>query len=440
VKSGRFFNFEKSVGVVKKINTMAEQQYKEQVNDRRGKVATIIYHLFLLLIFIFAGLKAQVPQPEEEGILINFGTVKAASGSEQPKKVEKPSKKVEAPKTKATPPKVEEPKPEKTPEKIAEVTPPKPEPIVEPKPEPTPPPPPPAESKPAKVEPVEEDLMTSKVNETIALKKKEEERKRKEAEEKAREEEERLLKEKLEQEEAEKKRIEREEYAKAEAAAEKREEKRKERERLEKERIEKEQAEAERIAQEKAEAERKEAERVEAERIAAEKAEAERIAAEKAEAERKEAERRAGEMANVDNFFKGGNKADGDNDSNSQGNKTGAGDQGASNGDINATNMNGDKSTGLGNKGFSYSLSGRSITVKPTIKDDSQKRGTVVIRIKVDRNGNVISASHQIKGSTTSDDYLVQKAIRSAKKAKFNAEPNAAAEQVGTITYVFKVQ
>jgi len=387
---------------------MAEQQYKEQVNDRRGKVATIIYHLFLLLVFIFAGLQAQVPQPEEEGILINFGTVKAAGGSEQPKQVEKPSKKVEAPKTKATPPKVEEPKPEKIVEKI----PPKPEPVVEPKPEPTPPPPPPAESKPAKVEPVEEDLMTSKVNETIALKKKEEERKRKEAEEKARKEEERILKEKLDREEAERKRIEQEEYAKAEAkaAAEKREADRKERERLEKERIEKERAAAERIAQEKA------------------------------EAERKEAERRAGEMANVDNFFKGGNKADSGNDSDSQGNKTGSGDQGASNGDINATNMNGDKSTGLGNKGFSYSLSGRSIMVKPTIKDDSQKRGTVVIRIKVDRNGNVINASHQIKGSTTSDDYLVQKAIRSAKKAKFNSEPNAAAEQVGTITYVFKVQ
>jgi len=421
---------------------MAKQQYKEQVNDRRGKVATIIYHLFLLLVFIFAGLQAQVPQPEEEGILINFGTVKAASGSEQPKKVEKPSKKVEAPKTKATPPKVEEPKPEKTPEKIAEATPPKPEPVVEPKPEPTPPPPPPVESKPAKVDPVEEDLMTSKVNETIALKKKEEERKRKEAEEKARQEEERILKEKLDREEAERKRIEQEEYAKAEAkaAAEKRETERKERERLEKERIEEERAAAERIAQEKAEAERKEAERIEAERIAAEKAEAERIAAAKAEAERKEAERRAGEMANVDNFFKGGNKADGDNDSNSQGNKTGSGDQGATDGDINATNMDGDKSIGLGNKGFSYALSGRSITVKPTIQDDSQKRGTVVIRIKVDRNGNVISASHQIKGSTTSDDYLVQKAIRSAKKAKFNAEPNAAAEQVGTITYVFKVQ
>jgi len=78
--------------------------------------------------------------------------------------------------------------------------------------------------------------------------------------------------------------------------------------------------------------------------------------------------------------------------------------------------------------------------VKPTIEDQSQKRGTVVIRIKVDKNGNVVSVTHQIKGSTTNDSYLIDKAIRSAKKAKFNSDPMATVEQVGTITYVFKVQ
>ncbi len=432
---------------------MEKWDYNEEVNKRRGRIATIIYHLFLLLVFIFATLQAQQPEPEEEGILINFGTVKAASGAVQPRKTAAPSKKV-------TPPQPKEPA------KIVEKTPPpkpqpKPEPIVESTPPPPPPPPPPTKTAPPKAaEPEVQDLLTSNVNETIALKKKEEERKRQEAErlekerlEKEKRQAERIEKELKEREEAEQLAKEQKEYAKAEAERKEREKiereklvkERKEKERIEKERIEQERleaerAEAERLEKERIAAEKAEAERIEQERIAAEKAEAERIAKAKAEAERKEQERKEGEMANIDNFFKGGNNSNSGNDSNSQGNKSGQGDQGVPSGSLDATNMNGDKSTGKGERGFSYDLKGRNIVVKPTIQDDTQKRGTVVVRIKVDKNGNVVSATHQIKGSTTNDSYLVEKAISSAKKAKFNADPMAAVEATGTITYVFKVQ
>jgi len=50
----------------------------------RGLIATIIYHVLLLLLLIFAGLTYPVPPPEEEGILVNFGTEETGSGNVEP--------------------------------------------------------------------------------------------------------------------------------------------------------------------------------------------------------------------------------------------------------------------------------------------------------------------------------------------------------------------
>jgi len=57
----------------------------------------------------------------------------------------------------------------------------------------------------------------------------------------------------------------------------------------------------------------------------------------------------------------------------------------------------------------------------------------------VDREGKVISATYQQKGSTTSNSYLISKAKKAALEAKFNPMPSAAIYQVGTITFNFKV-
>jgi colicin import membrane protein len=52
--------------------------------NRRGLIATIIYHLLLLLLLLFAGLKFPDPPPEEEGILVNFGTGDTGFGQFEP--------------------------------------------------------------------------------------------------------------------------------------------------------------------------------------------------------------------------------------------------------------------------------------------------------------------------------------------------------------------
>ena len=58
--------------------------------------------------------------------------------------------------------------------------------------------------------------------------------------------------------------------------------------------------------------------------------------------------------------------------------------------------------------------------------------GTVVVRVEVNADGHVVSAT-MVKGS---DQTLIDLAIEAAKKAKFNKAKDTS---VGTITYVFKI-
>jgi outer membrane biosynthesis protein TonB len=51
---------------------------------RRGLIGTIIYHALLLALLVFAGLTFPDPPPEEEGILVNFGTDEFGLGDFEP--------------------------------------------------------------------------------------------------------------------------------------------------------------------------------------------------------------------------------------------------------------------------------------------------------------------------------------------------------------------
>ncbi len=90
--------------------------------------------------------------------------------------------------------------------------------------------------------------------------------------------------------------------------------------------------------------------------------------------------------------------------------------------------------------GFSYDLSGRNVRLKPSLFDNSQETGKVVVSIKVDKYGNVIDAQPGARGSTTTSSNLFRKAKEAAFKAKFSQSPAGVEEQVGTITFVFLVQ
>ena len=122
------------------------------------------------------------------------------------------------------------------------------------------------------------------------------------------------------------------------------------------------------------------------------------------------------------------------NKANSQGNSQGNGDQGSEDGDPNADAFSGG---GIGTDGISYQLGGRTIAqiIKP--RNESQQQGKVVVTIRVNRSGKVISASPGAKGSTTTNAYLFSKAKSAALKTSFEANSNAPEIQIGTIVYNF---
>lgn len=131
------------------------------------------------------------------------------------------------------------------------------------------------------------------------------------------------------------------------------------------------------------------------------------------------------------------------NNSASQGNTSGTGNQGKPNGNPytngNSETGGGTNPLGTGGPGIGFSLSGRSMTKRPTITDNSQKTGKVVVKIKVDKNGTVVSATATRLGSTTEDTYLYNLAEKAAYQTKFNASADMI-EQFGTMTFTFKVK
>ena len=70
---------------------------------------------------------------------------------------------------------------------------------------------------------------------------------------------------------------------------------------------------------------------------------------------------------------------------------------------------------------------------------NSNQQGTVVVRIWVDKRGRVTRAEYEPKGSNSTNDELIRWALDAARKARFNQDDKALEEQMGTITYFFKI-
>lgn len=125
-----------------------------------------------------------------------------------------------------------------------------------------------------------------------------------------------------------------------------------------------------------------------------------------------------------------------ENISTSQGISNGVGNQGSENGNPDANNYSGG---GNGYDGIAFNLGGRTISkVKKPIYD-SQAQGKVVVSIRVNKNGKVISANPGAKGSTTTNTYLYARAKEAALKTTFKAKLDAPDVQIGTIIYHFKL-
>jgi TonB family protein len=131
---------------------------------------------------------------------------------------------------------------------------------------------------------------------------------------------------------------------------------------------------------------------------------------------------------------------------------TGTGDQGNPAGDPNSKyyGNNGGGGTGTGpgtGSGIGsghgdgigdFNLKGRSIMRRPSVVDNSQETGKVVVEIVVDKNGNVTSTSIE-RGTTTSNAHLQQLALKAARETKFSPSITGQEIQSGTITFVFVV-
>jgi outer membrane biosynthesis protein TonB len=77
----------------------------------------------------------------------------------------------------------------------------------------------------------------------------------------------------------------------------------------------------------------------------------------------------------------------------------------------------------------------------PSVSENSQKQGTVVISLCVAPDGSLIGEpTFTQRGSTTSDAALVRAAINNAKRWRFSSDSSAPDRQCGTITYNFKLQ
>lgn len=132
-----------------------------------------------------------------------------------------------------------------------------------------------------------------------------------------------------------------------------------------------------------------------------------------------------------------GNNASGSNNSTGEGNTGRPGDRGQINGDPNASGYTGG---GLGGGRSDFRLRGRSLVSRPQPTYDGNETGYIAINIKVDRQGNVIEATHSLRGSTLNNSRLIDIARRAAREIKYNASPDAPEVQFGTIRFYFKVQ
>ena len=135
----------------------------------------------------------------------------------------------------------------------------------------------------------------------------------------------------------------------------------------------------------------------------------------------------------------GGNEATTYKKGGNEGIAGGKGDQGQPGGNPDSKNYVGG---GHGNSGVSIrtGLEGRYIVHAYSYQGDFSENARVSVDITVDKEGNVLSASYQPKGSTTSDPAYREKAIEIIRKSRLNSNPGGSDEQRGTVTVEFRIK
>ena len=166
------------------------------------------------------------------------------------------------------------------------------------------------------------------------------------------------------------------------------------------------------------------------------KVEAERVAREKREAEEKTQKERDDKKKKLDELMGGLNKSDGT-ATGSEGDDNKVGDKGRPDGDPYATSYYGSPGSGSGTGG--YGLNGRSLVSKGKVQQECNEEGRVVVKIVVDRNGKVVSATPGVQGTTNNHPCLLEPAKKTAFLHKWNLDAKAPSQQVGFVVVNFKL-
>jgi hypothetical protein len=110
------------------------------------------------------------------------------------------------------------------------------------------------------------------------------------------------------------------------------------------------------------------------------------------------------------------------------------GNQGSLNGDPLSTNY------GAGGSGFGdLNLPNRQYVNRPRIEDNGQVTGKIVVKIFVNKNGEIVNAVPGERGTTISDQKLWEKCRIAVMGARFNSLESAPDVQQGTVVFNFKV-
>ncbi len=165
-------------------------------------------------------------------------------------------------------------------------------------------------------------------------------------------------------------------------------------------------------------------------------AEAERKAKEKSDAEERLKNEQEAKKNKLDALMGGLNNSDGT-ASGSEGDDDKDGDKGQPDGDPYATSYYGSPGSGNGTGG--YGLNGRSLVSKGKVQQECNQEGRVVVKIVVDKNGKVISATPGVRGTTNNSSCLLEPARKTAFLHKWNLDSNAPSQQVGFVIVNFKL-
>jgi len=111
------------------------------------------------------------------------------------------------------------------------------------------------------------------------------------------------------------------------------------------------------------------------------------------------------------------------------------GDKGVAQGNPYATSYYGNTGSGISG----YGLNGRSLVKSGQVLQECNESGKVVVKIVVDKNGNVVSAVPGVRGTTNTNPCLLEPAKKTALLYSWNFDADAPTQQIGFIVINFKL-